>query len=997
MPFSLKIEQQRQVMAESDYSLFQTQSEQWMITYCPEEAIQQWNLLCRHVDEWEEKKPEKRMLLELAFRCFTNPVTNGNLAQLVALARQVKLLCGIRIYRQLLESHIDNDNLDIQQYLAIMSILTDLCDVPSIPKLVRDALPDLTKLLELLIDAQNQHLAKKYPPRDIQTVISRFTTIGQNVSVPLPTNNIESLNRLKCLEMDYLSLEGQLSSLKTLPQQTLKKCFLEHGNIFRENNAPQARQMMIAIMIETIRRIYKIQPYDTQIISVLALLDISPGLRGRLGQLATGEGKTTVLVMLAAFMAAQGYFINIITSSEYLAIRDCNKYLPFYEALGLTAGHVCYPNTQEVHFHPQILLGTNSNFQFPLLRDGLSAKKICKSYPLNCSTLQPRTADVILVDEVDNMTLDTLGAARIAAPANDDVVWIFEPILDFVKTYLQKDIITKQRLIKVKQYIEHVTGRSIDTTDNVELAKWVKSAQTALYKKQKDRDYVIRPNRKLPDGRLVDDIVIVDYENTGRASEGCQWQHGLHQMLQLHNGLLTTPTSRTIASISHVSFYNEYKYLLGVTGTIGEAAERAEIESIYAVDSFDVPPHFPSQRTMLPAKVFTDESNQWKGIQQQLAKAQADGLPSLILFRTIEESRRFSQYLNDRGMANQLLNETQRESEDYIVARAGESGIITIATNTGGRGMDIILSNASKTAGGLNQIFAFFPESLRCESQGYGRAGRQGQPGLCQMMLSRHDPFVETLSDFKKDDTNYGLKFQLNLILKHLETEDCSSTIMTLLNKLRSKNIEQASALRYRHANQESFYYRKLKEFFAQFESVYQQLYDKSGCEKLTQFYREDEQSEMLIKLIKLDENSKVWRPIYNAMQASIENQSTGIPQDLLRLVKQGSEAYTCFIRDKWSQFYTKLTDQSEFMDQVQLEHRARELYEESNLEMYLVNPVETANACLNHLWKKAMSVRDTPLHKQNISSQLASLSLFGQVRSTPANQQDNTTANMKK
>jgi len=938
--------------SEPDYRLFQTRAE----ASIQPESIATWRLFCRHVDEWEEKKPEKRLLLEAAFRCFANPVNTADLAQFLSLARQVKSLCGVRIYQQLLEAPAS----DMQIYLAIMPILIDLNDAPNIPKLVRNTLPDLDKLRDALIEAQDQYLAEKYPPRDIDTALQAFASVEHSLFAP----SLSSMIKMEQFKLDYQALTTCLPTLKALPQDVLKTRFREQGKRFRDNPTPQVRAQMTAIMIETIRRLYKIQPYDTQNLALWGLLDVSPGMKGRLAQIFTGEGKTTILAMMAAFMAGQGHFLDWDAPSEYLAKRDCKKYTPFFEALGLTIGHICYQEQQEAHFHPQILLGTNANFQFPLLRDGLSNIKIRKSYPLHSDTLQERTADVILIDEVDNMMLDGLGSARIGASADEDMSWIFPPILEFVTTRLQQNAISGETLIDLKQHIRKTTDRSLAAIEDADLEKWICSAQIAAFKKQKDRDYIIRPIRKLADGRLVDDIVIVDYENTGRASEGCHWQHGVHQMLQLLNGLLTTPTSGTIASISQVSFYNEYKLLFGVTGTIGEPSERAEIQSVYKVDSFDVPPHFPSQRVTLPARLFIDEADQWAGLMQLMAAERANGCPSLVLFRTIEESIRFSQYLSDKGMTNQLLNETQRESEDYIVARAGEPGVITIATNAGGRGLDAILTNDSKKSGGLCQIFAFYPDNRRGENQGYGRAGRQGQPGRCCMMLNRQDPFIVSLAKHQNERRDFELKFMRTLLFNELKSLDSPATIMDLLNQIRSATIEQASATRCHHANQESFYYSQLKKFFAKFAAVYEQLSEENNREQLRGFaaYKGSD-------CIHLDEHNKAWRPVFNAMQSSAPDPS--------RVTQQGIEAYIKFIRNKWSQFYTKLTDQSDCLDMAQLKIRARVLYAASGLEVYLTKPIDTAAGCLGYLWKKANA---SPAS----SSKLAELSLFTQAREKP-------------
>src|SRR5262249_25377511 len=158
-------------------------------------------------------------------------------------------------------------------------------------------------------------------------------------------------------------------------------------------------QQLIAIITETIRHHFKIAPHDTQILTLLALINVPEKLKGRIAQMKTGEGKSTMIAMHAAFIGCQSLFVDVVTSSSYLAIRDCEKYAPFFKALGLTTSHICHPRPSQSHFHGHILYGTNTDFEFAFLRDGLNRAEL--RYSKMNETLKPRTFDAVIVDEVD--------------------------------------------------------------------------------------------------------------------------------------------------------------------------------------------------------------------------------------------------------------------------------------------------------------------------------------------------------------------------------------------------------------------------------------------------------------------------------------------------------------------------------------------------------------------------------------------------------------------
>jgi preprotein translocase subunit SecA len=173
--------------------------------------------------------------------------------------------------------------------------------------------------------------------------------------------------------------------------------------------------------------------------------------------------------------------------------------------------------------------------------------------------------------------------------------------------------------------------------------------------------------------------------------------------------------------------------------------ERREVESTYCVDSFDVPPNRKCLRVRLPTRVLKTKAELTGQLLKLVDEMRAKSRPLLLLFLSIDDSVAFSRELEAKNVKHSVLNERQREDEDYIVFRAGQPGAVTVATNTAGRGTDIVLSPAARAAGALHVAFTFFPENFRVECQGLGRAGRQGEPGTAEIVTSQEDPFVKQL------------------------------------------------------------------------------------------------------------------------------------------------------------------------------------------------------------------------------------------------------------
>lgn len=890
----------------------------------------QWQSFCQHLNSQEIPSSEKLLLLQAVSQCMHNPLDQGELAQLLTLVTHLKSISGVRLFKTLFSAQVPHQERHIRHYITVCQLLVELHEQPSLFKCMKENLPYLTKLISVLQEMEAGFLTAKYPERDIEETISRFSQLDEIIQFPL---SAEELVKIKA---EYLEVKARIHILKKSPavdvKETVKRCALE----WRDQHDLSAKHQLIAILAENIRHIYKIAPYDTQILSFLALVNTPEKLKGRIAQIKTGEGKSTMIAMLTAFMACQNQFVDVVTSSSYLAIRDCKKYTPFYQTLGLSVSHICERQPKQSHFHGQILYGTNTDFEFALLRDGLSHAELRHSM-LN-GKLQPRTFDVVIIDEVDNLFLDTaLNSALLSVPGHEDWSWIYEPILTFIKDPLNQIgvlLLPKESIRALRQYLmtllaekyhEQILNLSVHC-----LRKWLSSAQNVLFKKLEKRDYIVKPVRKHSEENTCSshEIVILDYMNTGRLNEGSQWRDGVHQFLQAKHKLKITPESLTAASLAHPTYFGLYKCIMGLTGTMGEAVEREEIQKIYGVDSFDVPPHFPNQRKKTPSSILPDSKIQHETILHEIEEMQKQGRPVLVLFQSVEESDAFSQNLSLKGIKHQLLNETQREDEDYLVARAGDAGMITIATNTAGRGTDILLSPQSKEAGGLYVVFAFFPINLRVEGQGFGRAARQGQPGSACMILNAKDENIQSL------------------INGHVEgTEEA---LFSLLYQLRTEKIKQESHRRYLCSQMEMIYFDKLQLFFRELKEVHQLFKEPSFKEKFIDKCRKHPPLEQA-HLDVLQKNEH-WEPFKEMFYALLEKRMAGVVIDWGGLFDLFQRTYLSHVQKQWALFYNKLHDEMDLDDISAVQKHVDALYIQvrSELDNYLLNPRDNAMNILN-------------------------------------------------
>jgi preprotein translocase subunit SecA len=672
---------------------------------------------------------DKVLLIRMAVTASTQISHRGSILALVEWSRRAKDSLPLEVWH-LLMNPARLTGSQIRHLIHVLEHLIELRDFSGIGdfiSLMKHDNPSLT-FLELdnnLTVIRNRFLIDKFPPKDLEETIQSFRA----QEVHLEEHEFNSVVDIYKKVESYSDWAKSISSTTfSTTIRSLDRKSSESGGLSVDDQAK-----LIALARDAIRRALGILPYNTQVLTVIALLRAKTALKGRISQVKTGEGKSTIVAMIAGILGVQKRLVDIISSARPLAVRDLEKYKAYYELLNLDVSHVCTDRPNTTHFDAPILYGTNYDFEFSLLRDGL----------LNTNLRTNRLSDVAIVDEVDDLLIDQGNMnAIISVPDDDTFQWIVGALHDFMtkSSIVEKDYRPSSQ--EARAYLHAYQGgrfsQSLHQLSDELLAIWLTSCRRSLYDLKQNKDYVLRIPciSETEDQKGKYQVVIVD-RGTGQLKGNSRWEQREHQFLEYKHGLDIQPETKTGAELSHPIFFGGYKLLLGLTGTLGDESERNEISRIYGIDNFDVPPHKLGQRKDL-GFIFCDTRHERdKAISSEISDMKLLGRPILILTESIEETYRLSTFLQNEGISSQLFNAVQDEDEAFIVARAGSAGVVTIATNAGGRGTDIILSPESLESGGLHVVFSFYPSNQRIEDQGFGRAARQGQQGSGRMIIDR--------------------------------------------------------------------------------------------------------------------------------------------------------------------------------------------------------------------------------------------------------------------
>ena len=546
-------------------------------------------------------------------------------------------------------------------------------------------------------------------------------------------------------EINELESKYQKMDDKELADQTnILKEKLSDKKITLDTILPDA----FALVRESSRRILGMRHFDVQMIGGMVLHE------GNVAEMKTGEGKTLVATLPVYLNALEGKGVHVVTVNDYLAQRDASWMGELYNFLGLTTGVIIndasfiydpdYDN--EAHddekmrklrpvgrkeaYSADITYGTNNEFGFDYLRDNMVN---------DVELLRQRELNFAIVDEVDSILIDEARTPLIiSAPAEDnpDNYINFAKIANKVAADKVNYILDeKRRSVSLSdegvEKVQNMLGiKNLYTPDNVRSVYHMDQALRAETLFKRDKDYVVTT-----DG----EVIIVD-EHTGRLMHGRRYSEGLHQAIEAKEQVRVQNESMTLATVSFQNFFRLYKKLSGMTGTAFTEAE--EFQQIYSLDVVQIPPNKPIARIDKEDLIFKTEKAKLKAVAEAIKEYHKLGRPVLVGSGSIVKNELIAKWLDKEGIKYELLNAKNNEREASIIAKAGEKGAITLATNIAGRGTDIKLGEGVKELGGLVVIGSERHESRRIDNQLRGRGGRQGDPGETQFYVSTEDDLM---------------------------------------------------------------------------------------------------------------------------------------------------------------------------------------------------------------------------------------------------------------
>lgn len=504
-----------------------------------------------------------------------------------------------------------------------------------------------------------------------------------------------------------------------------------------------------ALATEAIRRTAGVELFATQRLAGLVLS------QGMIAQMQTGEGKTYSGGPAILYAALQGRGVHMMLPNSYLAERDESILKPAFKLLGISTGLLKEKDNdraRQIAYRCDVTYGAGYEFGFDYLRDQLSritdssqglgsefsaalAGRVSPS-----ATLRQRELAFAIIDEADSILLDEATVPMILSGGQpkklDDerpfqlAQQIAEKLregMDFERHPSQNRIeLTETGLAQV---IPALTGLG-----QVKLCRpwrdYVEKALSANHLFQRDVHYVIVGGK----------LVIVD-ESTGRLYADRTWRDGLHQAIEAKERLPLSGQSKTQAQISRQRFLGQYDVLAGMTGTAG--GSEAELREAYDLAVVNIPTRIPTKRQQLPDRYFIHREAKWAAAVEAIAQMQRTGRPVLVGSRTIQASEAIAKLLAERGIPCQVLNGKQSASEAELVSKAGQRGMVTVATNMAGRGTDIRLGPGVSELGGLHLVGLERNTSQRADAQLAGRVARQGDPGSYQFFVSADDALLQ--------------------------------------------------------------------------------------------------------------------------------------------------------------------------------------------------------------------------------------------------------------
>ena len=534
-------------------------------------------------------------------------------------------------------------------------------------------------------------------------------------------------------------------SLKNLTQSDI----ITHINSLQESDADDKLVATFAAVAEGFNRLMGITPYPEQLIAAVAMADKN------IIEMQTGEGKTIAAVFTACLEALNGNKVHVFTFNDYLAERDANWMRSIYEFMGLTvsfSGEEFSISQKRQAYQADICYTTAKTIGFDFLRATMA-------YEVSEQAMPP--FGVVIVDEADAILIDEARNPLVLAGSFDFETVDLYAVARFVNTleyatHFQTDEYSRNVYLTeagTTHTESHFNSKGLHFEESKHLLTAVNLALQARVLLKRDVDYIISGGRI----KLVDEL-------TGRVVEDRMWQNGLQAAVEAMEGLTIVSEGKILNSITLQHLINQYDKVCGMTGTAINASD--EFARLYGIGVYIIPPHKPSLRIDLPDMVFTHKSEKLNAILKEVKTIHQTGRPILIGTLTIQESEELHDFFNRYGIMSVVLNAKNDASEAAVIENAGLPGAVTISTNMAGRGTDILLGGKDGVykeevigLGGLHVIGTNRHESLRIDRQLKGRAGRQGDPGSSQFIISMDDPLMK----------KYGLKELLPKKLQGIE------------------------------------------------------------------------------------------------------------------------------------------------------------------------------------------------------------------------------------
>ncbi len=571
------------------------------------------------------------------------------------------------------------------------------------------------------------------------------------------------LSRYKKIVEEINLLENEVEKLS--PEGLKGEIFELKKKIADGTSLDEVLPRSFALTREASKRTLKQRHFDVQLMGGITLHE------GKIAEMRTGEGKTLAATLPATLNALSGKGVHVITVNDYLAKRDTVWMGQIYDALGLKVACLVHdasyiydpsflgeeksdeerdalgsfkveekflrPVSRKEAYESDIVYGTNHEFGFDYLRDNLI---------LRTGDRAQRGHYHAIIDEIDSLLIDEARTPLIIAGPDEEsseYYKVFAKIVLNLEPETDYSVDEKMRTVSINESgiekVEKLAGvGNIYAPENSRLVHFLQESLKAKALFKKDKDYIVKNG----------EVIIVD-EFTGRMLLGRRYSGGLHQAIEAKEGVNVRKEDRTYAQITIQNYFRLYEKISGMTGTAQTSAE--EFHKVYKLDVITVPTNKKMVREDLPDNIYKTKKAKYEAVVKEIKEQTSKGRPVLVGTTSIENNEIISSYLSKAGIAHEVLNAKNHEREGAIIAQAGKSGAVTVATNMAGRGVDIILggnppdekeTEKIKQSGGLFVLGTERHEARRIDNQLRGRAGRQGDPGSTQFFTSLEDDLM---------------------------------------------------------------------------------------------------------------------------------------------------------------------------------------------------------------------------------------------------------------